>query len=281
MSVRQKGKGGIVLSLGLGRRPGLLGRLLPHPPLCRLAHARGRPALASLPPRPIRRSPAEVGTMPCGQPRSVGTPVGWRTALVGNRRVPLRSLRLVVPPHNPLEALPRHCLLPSWLLPVALCLWCAVRHAAQRRTAIWGGAFRGALLHIKHKHQLFRTFAWLASRVVVKCVAGTVSESGRFTTARLREWGQPTLAQRLLRPGTATRCRVRAMRPRCVPGRAEPAPRICWELHTATGPDISFTGLPASYGGRRRAGLRRLPVDLFPPPFLSIETPRSRRRVAS
>ena len=53
-------------------------------------------------------------------------------------------------------------------------------------------------------------------------VAGTVSESGRFTTARLREWGQPTLAQRLLRPGTATWGRVHAMRPRCGPwaGRA-------------------------------------------------------------
>ena len=63
---------------------------------------------------------------------------------------------------------------------------------------------------------------------------------------------------------------------RAVPGCTSRAVECCAAsrpLHTATEPDISFTGLPATYGGRRREDSeredsRRLPVDLFPPPLL-------------
>ena len=115
-------------------------------------------------------------------------------------------------------------------------------------------------------------------------VDGTVSESGRFTTARLREWvsrrslnvcyarGQPPGAASVQcgrgRPwaGRAGSSHLLGVA-RAVPGCTSRAVECCAAsrpLHTATGPDISFTGFPASYGGRRRAGSRGLPVASFP-----------------
>ena len=133
-------------------------------------------------------------------------------------------------------------------------------------------------------------------------VAGTVSESGRFTTARLREWGQPTVAQRLLRPGTATWGRVHAMRPRCGPWGGRAGSSHCWgsreqfpvallALWNVVRPRVRFTQRQSRIlvslvsqlltGGADEKTLREKTREgfrlIYSPPRASASAPRSSR----